>query len=98
LGREKISDPLRITPSIQQKFAVAMQNYEKLTDSVKSAINDLCAKFEIPRELAIGICIQESKFDSKALSTAGAIGFMQLMPGTIKGIKNFITQPPQRYA
>jgi peptidoglycan hydrolase-like protein with peptidoglycan-binding domain len=98
LNKEKPSNPIKITPKIQEKFAVAMQNYDKLPENIKWAINDLCREFGVPRELAMGICIQESKFISTARSVAWASWFMQLMPGTSAGIKKFINQPKNKYA
>jgi soluble lytic murein transglycosylase len=40
--------------------------------------------YEIPEEIILAIIYCESSFDASAVSHAGAVGLMQLMPGTYK--------------
>jgi Transglycosylase SLT domain len=40
------------------------------------------AEAGVPKNIALSLAYQESKFDQSAISKAGAIGVMQLMPGT----------------
>lgn len=42
-------------------------------------------KYELPPALSVSIAMQESQFNRKALSPAGAIGLMQVMPSTGAG-------------
>lgn len=46
------------------------------------ALKKACAKYNIPVPLARAVIQAESNFDPHAVSDKGAIGLMQLMPGT----------------
>jgi soluble lytic murein transglycosylase-like protein len=47
-------------------------------------IRQAAAKYKIPEALLFAVMAVESNFDHQALSEKGAIGLMQLMPGTAK--------------
>ena len=50
------------------------------------SINDAARRFGIDPALVAGTIYGESGFGPKALSRAGAMGLMQLMPGTYRGL------------
>lgn len=45
-------------------------------------LREACARYQIPLSFARAIAAAESNFDPKAVSRAGAMGLMQLMPAT----------------
>src|SRR3989338_8342383 len=53
-------------------------------------IQECSRKYGVPVELVCAVILQESGGNSKAVSSAGAQGLMQLMPGTAKrfGVEN----------
>ncbi len=59
-----------------------------------------CSEQNIPKEMAYAVMKAESTFNHKAVSSAGAVGLMQLMPATAKDIakglkiKNFDLKEP----
>jgi soluble lytic murein transglycosylase-like protein len=49
---------------------------------IAAVVDKLAAKFNISRRLALAVIAVESNFASDAVSHKGAVGLMQLMPGT----------------
>ena len=47
-------------------------------------------RYKLPKSLIHAVITAESAYDSEAVSRAGAVGLMQLMPGTARryGVKN----------
>lgn len=53
---------------------------------VDSAINEMAEKYNLDPALLAAMAEQESGFNQSAQSEAGAMGIMQLMPGTAEGL------------
>lgn len=51
---------------------------------IESAIAASSTVYPVPKPLVLAVIRAESGFDEKALSRAGAVGLMQLMPGTAR--------------
>jgi Transglycosylase SLT domain/Domain of unknown function (DUF4124) len=58
----------------------AMMTLERWREHIRLA----AAKYKIPEALLFAVMAVESNFDHQALSEKGAMGLMQLMPGTAK--------------
>jgi len=68
----------------------------KSCQKVVKIVNDIAPGYNVEPRLVLALIKQESNFNIKARSHKGAIGLMQLMPGTAKrfGVKN-IWMPEQ---
>jgi len=72
---------------IKSQFKLTAGNPVALTYSKKAGdyapmIEKVCAKYSVDPELVKAVIQAESAYNSKAVSHAGAIGLMQLMPAT----------------
>ncbi len=59
-------------------------------DDLKEYFHNAAEKYGVDEKLLIAIAYHESRFDANATSSSGAMGIMQLMPGTAgdQGVKN----------
>jgi soluble lytic murein transglycosylase-like protein len=66
----------RVTPFMPQD--VSIERFSRYDEWIQQA----ATLYQIPSELVRAVIMVESNYDPRALSTAGAIGLMQLMPET----------------
>ncbi|WP_042471250.1 lytic transglycosylase domain-containing protein [Bacillus ndiopicus] len=70
----------------QEAFNNVLAGANRFQDSITKA----ASTYNLPEKLIAAVMKQESNFNPEVVSTAGAVGLMQLMPGTAKylGIQN----------
>ena len=77
-------------PKVADKFQtilnVAKQANEASGNKINELINEYSAKNGLDEDFVKALIKQESSFDVNAKSKAGAMGLMQLMPMTAKGL------------
>jgi soluble lytic murein transglycosylase-like protein len=83
----------RILKTKPKAKKVKKSNYQNLAKNKKkygSLIAKAAAKYDIDAKLLHAVILTESAYDVDALSSAGAVGLMQLMPATAKryGVKD----------
>lgn len=79
----KFSDYMKLTPPQGLKYKVAeLPSLSK--GQIQQLVSDISEKYKIDNKLVMALIQQESGFNTTAVSKAGAMGLMQLMPGTAK--------------
>ena len=70
--------------------SIRYKNLEKNRKKHSGTIEVMASRYKLPKSLIHAVITAESAYDSEAVSRAGAVGLMQLMPGTAKryGVKN----------
>ncbi len=70
--------------------SIRYKNLEKNRKKHSGTINVVASRYKLPKSLIHAVITAESAYDSEAVSRAGAVGLMQLMPGTARryGVKN----------
>jgi soluble lytic murein transglycosylase-like protein len=70
--------------------SISYKNFEKNKKKHTGTINSIASQYKLPKSLVHAVITAESAYDSEAVSKAGAVGLMQLMPGTAKryGVNN----------
>jgi hypothetical protein len=81
-------DAVELGAEIGQVTALMGPEAEEVKPMTKEEAQDhalsMAKKYNVPPELVIGLGTQESRWTEDARSKVGAIGYMQLMPGTAK--------------
>jgi soluble lytic murein transglycosylase-like protein len=82
-GRKVFFNPApKVIKSQFKMTAGAPLTYSKRAGEYAPMIEKVCAKYSVDPELVKAVIQAESAYNSKAVSHAGAIGLMQLMPAT----------------
>ena len=72
----------RVSAYLTQKFGIAKEKAEKISDAVQSA----ASKYSLPPALLLAIISIESRFKEKAKGANGATGLMQVVPSAHRGL------------
>jgi soluble lytic murein transglycosylase-like protein len=74
----------RTAPQARARPVAAANGSRMTLDQWREHIRQASEKYRVPEELLLAVMAVESNFDHQALSERGAMGLMQLMPGTAK--------------
>lgn len=66
--------------------------YPEPPSEITGVINECAEIFGLDKPLLVATILKESGFNQNAVSPAGAMGYMQLMPATFSGLKNRVTE------
>lgn len=74
----------------QKTGSIRYKNLEKNRKKHSGTIDYMAKRYNLPKSLIHAVITAESAYDAEAVSRAGAVGLMQLMPGTAKryGVNN----------
>jgi len=80
----------RIIRTRPKSYSVAYKNLAKNKKKYAPLITKAATKYQLDPKLLHAVIQTESAYDEKAISSAGAVGLMQLMPATAKryGVSN----------
>ena len=69
---------------------IALKDFDKNKKKYVATINYYADRYRLPQSLLHAVVTAESAYDADAISRAGAVGLMQLMPATAKryGVSN----------
>ncbi len=81
--KQKLPENLQLKPLKRDVDGIKLKKMdEKTRKLIDDAVKKASRKYGVPEKLIYGIIKAESDFNPAAVSTAGAIGLMQLMPET----------------
>ncbi len=72
---------------VEKRYGSSSVNYAKMKENRKKysgTISHFAKHYKLPTPLLHAVITAESSYDPNAISSAGAVGLMQLMPGTAK--------------
>jgi len=74
----------------EARSQIALKDFDKNKKKHATTINYYADRYRLPQSLVHAVVSAESAYDANAISRAGAVGLMQLMPATAKryGVSN----------
>ena len=84
--RISTTPPINLTRALHEAAAIQSNTQNATKSQILNVVNQIAEKHGVDEKLVQALIKQESGFNPKAKSKAGAMGLMQLMPSTAKNL------------